>query len=164
MDNLQDIISRLDSIESLLRESSKKDAIISELHADLMRQHTDLLSDLRRPVLQALLKVATRLIEIDRGTEEVVVLDNPAFENLASQVHAATDFVTDILSEDFDVQVIFPAAGDPYERDRHQSIEILATDAPENDRTIAEVVAPGFASLASGKIIRQATVKTFKLH
>ncbi len=162
MDIDHEILSRLSAIESLLQESAKKDLIISELHGDLTRRHTDILADLRRPVMQALLKVAARLLDIKRGAEKVVVLDNPEFENLRAQVAAASDFVEDILNEDFDVKLHLPEPGTPFLRERQQSIEIITTEQEDKDKTIAEVVEPGRESLASGKLLRQAVVKTYK--
>ncbi len=163
MPQTSDIISRLEAIEAALADSTKKDAIIRQMHTDLTNRREDIIAQVRRPVMQALIKVASRIYQVDSASQAMVVLDNPEYEALRAQVKAAAEYAIEILADDFDVETISPVPGQPYDRKLHVSIEIIPTSDPQLDRTIAEIVDPGFLSRTDGSILRQATVKTYRL-
>jgi len=163
MSQTSDIISRLEAIEATLADSAKKDAIISQMHTDLAHRREDIIAQVRRPVMQAIIKVANRICQVNQASRDTVVLDNPEYESLRAQVKAASEYALEVLADDFDVETINPIPGQPYDRKLQISIEIIPTSDPRLDKTIAQVVDPGFVSRTEGNVLRQATVKTYKL-
>lgn len=157
-----DIAERLDEIRAMLLASQEKDRTIASLHAEMSEQRSDMVSRLRDTILQAVVKIDARIREVERSSREALVLDNPEFERLRAQVASLAEFVADTLEDDFQAVVIDAAEGDDYDRARHCSIEAVPTSDAALDRKIASVVAPGYISLLTGRVLRQATVKTFR--
>lgn len=157
------IASRLDRIEQMLQKSIAKDETIRNLHADMSEMRNNMIAELRNTLLQAIIKIDTRVKQLQSDNSGTIVLDNPEYDRLMQQVQYLSDFVTDILAEDFNTSAIMPLPMERFDRAKHNCIQSVRTDDATLDGKIASAVAHGYYSGQNGKILRQATVTVYKL-
>lgn len=157
------IAARLDRIEQMLQQSITKDETIQRLHDDMSRMRDNMIAELRSTLLQAIFKIDARVKQLQSDNSATIVLDSPEYDRLMQQVQYLSDFVTDILTEDFCVKAIIPQALEPFDRSKHFCIQTVNTDDATLEGKIASVVSPGYHSSQGGKILRQATVTVYKL-
>jgi molecular chaperone GrpE len=132
-DRLGALADRLDRTDAPKQTNTEGGSVLDELHAQLQEARADLHWKILRPVLLDLVKLHDQIAQaMGRSTDGGGIL---------------TEFrqdIEDILyRQGFNP---FTVEDDRFDPRRQQPVSTLPTPAPEKARTIAQRVAPGFAS------------------
>ncbi len=158
-----EILAKIDQILALVSDSVHKDELIDKMHADMMKNRKGIVEEVRTPVLNSLIKVASRLQAVkDAATKLAANSDPKAFERLSGLVDAALEFALSELDADFNVEMVLPAHLDKFDRKLHAAIETHPTAEKQLDGHIASCSEPGYRDLMSDRVINPAKVTVYK--
>lgn len=146
---IAELISRFEQVEQQLgefhRRSAYRESVIDRLH----EENQQLRSGISRMVLEPVIADLIRLHDqLDREVRRLEA-DGQDGRLLGS-------FAEDVLQilDRCGIDVFSAEPGDPFERDRHRALAVVACHDESRHNTVAQVVAAGFAERATGRIRR----------
>lgn len=154
---VSELAGRLDKVDRQLaefhRRSAHRESVIDRLHEENQR----LLGGIGRIILEP---VVTDLISLyDQLDREVRRLD-PGGQDRRLLWSFAED-VAQILDR-CGMERFSAEPGDPFQRDRHRPLGVVACDDESRHNTVAEVAAVGFYERDTGRIRRQVQARVYQ--
>lgn len=146
---LGDLAARCGRIEEQLaefhRRSAHREAVIDQLHAENQRLGSGLGRVILEPVVTDLIRLYDQLAAEARRLE--------ADGQDQRLVWSFADDVAQILDR-CGIDLFSAEPGDPFERERHRALAVVACGDETLHNTVAEVVAAGFAERETGRVRR----------
>ncbi|MFD7657218.1 nucleotide exchange factor GrpE [Actinosynnema sp. NPDC059797] len=129
-----------------------RERVIDHLHAEVERLRLGAQGLLLRPVVADLQNLRREMLHQARTLPEGLRPDQTAalLESFALSVEQTLERCGTVP--------IRPRAGDPFDARRHRAVKALAAAGPEEDTTIAEVLADGYLDTATGRVTEPARV------
>jgi molecular chaperone GrpE (heat shock protein) len=157
------IAANMIEILSLIKISNRKDKIIDNLHKELMQYIDDLKEFLVVPLLKTIVR------EYDRANKQYRFYleksqtepQSELFNKLLSEFEIISFSLLNMLS-DYDIEPFLFNAGEARDSKLQKIIEVIETEDPEQDGTVAVCVACGFRNIDTARLFRQAEVKIYK--
>jgi len=144
-----ELAGRLDKVEAQLaefhRRSAHRESVIDRLHEENQRLRGGFGRIVLEPVVTDLIRLYDQLVREVRRLE--------ADGQDARLLGSFAEDVTEILDR-CGIEVFSAEPGDPFERERHRPLAMVACDDESRHNTVAEVVAVGFLERDSGRIRR----------
>jgi molecular chaperone GrpE len=144
-----ELAGRLEKVEAQLaefhRRSAHRESVIDRLHEENQRLHGGIGRIILEPVVTDLIRLYDQL---DREVRRLAA-DGQDTRLLWS----FTEDIVQILDR-CGIEVFSASPGDPFERDRHRPLAVVACDDESQHNTVAEVVAVGFLERDTGRIRR----------
>ena len=136
--------------------AAARELVIDRLHEDNQRLRAGERQSLLRPVLVDLQRLRNDLLKqaADLPTGMPTAAVAALLESFAVSVAQAL--------ERCGVEVVRPAGGDAFDLRRHRASYTVEADAPEQDATVAEVVADGYVDAVEGRVLLPATVRVYR--
>ena len=144
-----ELAGRLDKVEAQLaefhRRSAHRESVIDRLHEDNQRLRGGFARIILEPVVADLIRLHDQLVREVRRLE--------AAGQDARLLWSFAEDVAQILDR-CGIDIFSAEPGDPFDRDRHRALAVVACDDESRHNTVAEVVAVGFLERDSGRIRR----------
>jgi molecular chaperone GrpE len=144
-----DLAGRLDGITVQLaefhRRSAHRETVIDRLHEENQRLRDGIGRIILDPVVTDLIRLHDQLVLEVRRLE--------ADGQDPQLLWSFAEDVTQIL-ERCGIEVFSAEPGDPFERDRHRPLAVVACADAERHNTVAEMVAVGFSERDTGRVRR----------
>ncbi len=154
---LAGLAERLDRVEGQLaefhRRAAHRESVIDRLHEENQRLYGGIGRTILEPVVADLIRLYDQL---DR---EVRRLD-PDEQN-ARLFRSFADDVAQILDR-CGIELFSAEPGDPFEREKHRPLGVVACDDESRHNTVAEVAAVGFAERDTGRIKRRVQARFYQ--
>jgi molecular chaperone GrpE len=154
---LSDLATRCGQIEGQLAEfhqrSAHRETVIDRLHAENQRLGSGLGRIILEPVVTDLIRLHDQLTAEARRLEE-----GGQDQRL---IWSFADDVAQILDR-CGIDMFSAEPGDPFDRERHRALAVVACEDDAQDNTVAEVVATGFAERETGRVRRAAQTRVHK--
>jgi molecular chaperone GrpE len=144
-----ELAGRLDKVEAQLaefhRRSAHRESVIDRLHEENQRLRGGLWRIVLEPVVADLIRLYDQL---DREVRRL--------EADGQDPRLLRSFAEDVVQilDRCGIEAFSAEPGDPFERDRHRPLAVVACDDESLHNTVAEVVAVGFLERATGRIRR----------
>jgi molecular chaperone GrpE len=146
---LGDLATRCGRIEEQLaefhRRSAHREAVIDRLHAENQRLGGGLGRTILEPVVTDLIRLHDELAAEARRLQA-----DGQDERL---IWSFADDVAQILDR-CGIDMFSAEPGDPFDRERHRALAVVACGDEARHNTVAEVVAAGFAERETGRVRR----------
>lgn len=144
-----DLAGRLDRVTEQLadfhRRSAHRESVIDHLHAE----NRQLQSGMNRAILDPVVSDLIRLYDqLDREVRRLKAAGEDG-----RLLWSFADDVAMILDR-CGIEAYSADEGDPFDRDRHRPVGVVASPEESRNNTVAEVTAVGFADRASGRVRR----------
>ena len=155
--NVSDILSQI-------KVSNRKDEIIDHLHKELMQYKAGLQAAIIAPLLKAVVREYDRVSKQYRFYLEKSQAEpqSELFKKLLSEFEMISFSLLNLLN-DYDIEPFVFKAGDTRDSKLQKIVELIETEDPEQDGTVADCVACGFRNIDTARLFRQAEVKIYKL-
>jgi len=158
------IAANVTEILSLVKDSDRKDEIIDNLHKELQQYKNGLQEAIIAPLLKAIVREYDRVSKqyrfyLDKSQEES---QSELFGKLLSEFEMLSFSLLNLLG-DYDIEPLDFNAGDAYDSKLQKIVEVIETEDPQQDRTVAECIACGFRNIGTARLLRQAEIKIYKL-
>jgi molecular chaperone GrpE (heat shock protein) len=136
--------------------AAAREQVIDRLHTENERLRAGEARLYLRPMLTELLGLRNELLrEAANLPEDLTSVEvGELLRSYASSAEHALDLVG--------VTVIRPAVGDALDPARHRASGTVAADAPEQDATVAKVLADGYVDIALDRALAPASVLVFR--
>lgn len=158
-----ELLAKIDQILHAVNDTLRKDETISQMHGELMRSRAGIVSEVRTPVLNSMLKLTSRLAAVAAAATKLADSGAPdAFTRLRGMVDAAFEFAQSELEADFNVQTIIPEPLVPFDRKQHTAIDTHPAMDESLDSTIAMCQEPGYRDMVADRMIHPAKVIVYK--
>jgi molecular chaperone GrpE len=146
---LAELVERLDRVEGQLaefhRRAAHRESVIDRLHEENQRLHGGIGRTILEPVVTDLIRLYDQL---DREVRRLEA------EGQDAQLwRSFADDVAQILDR-CGIELSPGKAGDPFDRDRHRPVGVVACDDESRHNTVAEVAAVGFYERDTGRMRR----------
>jgi molecular chaperone GrpE (heat shock protein) len=144
-----ELAGRLDKIEAQLaefhRRAAHRESVIDQLHLENQQLRVGFGRIILDPVVTDLIRLYDQLVR------EVRRLETDGQD--ARLLWSFAEDVAQILDR-CGIEIFSAEPGDPFERDRHRALAVVACDDEVRHNTVAEVVAVGFLERDTGRIRR----------
>lgn len=159
-----ELLSRLEKMESIIRESVHKDKIIRELHEDLQQKNRNFYAELTRPVIKSIIRIYSFVVGTLKAANQKEGEDpEVTFKRLRQAVESNCLMIEDLLNDEFNIIMFTPEKGDVYLPKEHTAILSIDTEDPELAGTIQECRQAGFKEFETGRIVKSAVVTVYKM-
>ena len=142
----------------------RKDAIITNLHDELVKHRKGFKQDIMLPLVKSVIDFTDRLAALEKiyrnKFAEIENLPDAAGE-LLQEIGYTRESVIDVLAL-FDYVEVIPECGTAFSAKEHKCIGTRPAESEEQVNTIAEVLKTGITNDNSGQIIRYPEVVIFK--
>ncbi len=146
---IAELIRRFGNVEKQLgdfhQRSAHRELVIDRLHEDNQQLRSGISRMVLEPVIADLIRLHDQL---DREVRR--------FEADGQDGRLLRSFAEDVLQilDRCGIDVFSAELGDPFERDRHRALAVVACHEESRHNTVAEVVAAGFVERDTGRIRR----------
>lgn len=155
---------KLDKLIDLSADNARKDELIKTLHAEVQRLSADMLSNMSKPYLNAVIRIYTHLADVvGKARRDFFESGSADAEIMGNRLDSTLLMVQDLLEDEFDTVPFSPNAGDAYEPRLHYAVQSLPTSDSQIGGTISCCRQCGFRHTADGKILKQAVVIVYRL-
>jgi molecular chaperone GrpE len=154
---LRALAERLAGVEGQLaefhRRSAHRETIIDQLHEENQQLRTGISKAILDPVVADLIRLHD---QIEREARRLTAAGQDG--------RFLSSFADDIamLLDRCGIETYSAAAGDPFDRDRHRPLAVVACADESRHNTVAEVVTAGFAERETGRIRRPVQARFFQ--
>jgi len=160
---IKEITASVAEILTQIKVSTRKDEIIDNLHKELMQHKNNLQEAIIAPLLKAIVR------EYDRANKQYRFYleksqaepQSELFGKLLSEFEMISFSLLNLLS-DYDIEPFVFDAGVARDSKLQKIVEIIETEDPEKDGTVADCVTCGFRNINTTRLFRQAEVKIYK--
>jgi len=153
--------SRLQAVEEQTaefnRRSAHREAVIDRLHEENQQLRRGLGRTVLEPVVVDLLRFYDTLCR-----EAARLHREEAGDRTARLVQSLVDDVELVLDR-CGLEIFTAAPGEPFEVGRHVAAEVVHTDRPDSDNTVAEVLAVGVQERDTGRVRRPLRARFYRL-
>lgn len=152
-----ELAGRLDRVEVQLaefnRRAAHREAVIDRLHEENQRLRDGFGRIVLEPVVTDLIRLHDQL---DREVRRVQAdgQDPRLLRSFAEDVAQILDRCG--------IEIFSAEPGDPFERDRHRPLAVVACDDESRHNTVAEVAAAGFLERYTGRVRRPVQVRVHR--
>jgi len=154
---LGELAGRLGRVEEQLaefhRRSAHRELVIDRLHEENQQLRGGIARIILEPVVADLIRLDDQL------TREVRRLESDGQD--PRLLWSFAEDVRQILDR-CGIDVFSAEPGDPFDRDRHRPLAVVACQDESRHNTVAEVVAAGFAERATGRVRRPVQARFYQ--
>jgi molecular chaperone GrpE (heat shock protein) len=154
---LGELAGRLGRMEEQLaefhRRSAHREAVIDRLHEENQQLRGGIARIILEPVVADLIRLDDQL------TREVRRLESDGQD--PRLLWSFAEDVRQILDR-CGIDVFSAEPGDPFDRDRHRPLAVVACQDESRHNTVAEVVAAGFAERGTGRVRRPVQARFYQ--
>ncbi len=161
----RELCQKADDMRDKDAQLQEKDELFQKVYEDLKKHQ----SGLDRIILQPFLKSAIKWYERVQELRAFYEAQTPAYGNarnvycdLLREFRNLGEYILDTL-ENYDIEIIHPEVGSPFDRTSAEAMETVATDDESLAGTVQKCITAGFR-YSDGKIIQYAKVAVYKHH
>ena len=158
------VAANVTKIHSQIQDFAYKDKIINDLHKELQQYKNGLKESFNKPLLKEIAH------EYDRANKQYRFYLEKSQEESQSELFNKLLYEFDILSiallnllSNNDIEPYNFNIGDTHDIELQKIVEVIETEDPQKDGTVAECVVCGFRNIETSRIFRKSEVKIFKL-
>ena len=158
---LEELKAQVAKLAEAVDNAAYQERMVKELHLELQQYKKGFLEDLTKGYLADIIQVYERVADTnshlnpDDETVDVKALKRLLENNML--------FISDLLEDQYSIECFTPQPGDDYKPKEQKALKTEATDDPAKANTVAACIACGFRNYETGRIIRQAKIKVYKL-
>jgi len=148
-DMLKELAGRFDRVEGQLaefhRRSAHRESVIDHLHEENQQLRGGISKAILNPVIADLIRLHDQIsVEVRR------------LKAAGEDERLLWSFADDIamILDRCGIELYSAEPGDPFDRDRHRPLEVVACPDESRHNTVAEVTAAGFADRETGRVRR----------
>lgn len=157
----------LAGIETTLKDSQHKDALIRDLHKEMESLKNDFYASLRRPLIKSIIAIHRRMDERQKYMEKSVDAEDADYKALLDETVRNMDFdctsVLDTLEDEYDLIYFEPIVGDVYNPKEENAVKVEETDNPALGGTVKDVVYGGFREASTGRVWQKANIVVYRI-
>jgi len=160
---METIAANVAEVLSLVKVSNRKDEIIDSFQEELVQYRNGLKDVFLTPLLKAI------VFEYDRVSKQYCFYleksrtepQTELFGKLLSEFNTLSTALL-ILLKNYNIEPFDFNVGDALDFKSQKIIEVVETEDPQKDETVAEYITCGFRNVEMARIFRQAEVKIYK--
>lgn len=157
----------LAGMETALKDSQHKDALIRDLHKEMESLKNDFYASLRRPLIKSIIAIHRRMDERQKYMEKSVDAEGADYKALLDEAVKNMDFdctsVLDTLEDEYDLIYFEPTVGDAYNPKEENAVKVEETDNPALGGTVKDVVYGGFREASTGRVWQKANIVVYRI-
>jgi molecular chaperone GrpE (heat shock protein) len=160
---IESIAANVAKILSQVQDFTYKDKINNDLHKELQEYRQGLKESFYAPLLKAVVREYDRVKKqycfyLEKSQSES---ESQLFNKLLSEFEILSFALLNLLT-DFDIEQFDFNTGDTHDIKLQKIVEVIETDDPQKDGTVAECLVCGFRNIETARLFRQAEVKIYK--
>lgn len=158
---LEELKAQVAKLAEAVDNAAYQERMVKELHHELQQYKKGFLEDLTKGYLADIIQVYERVADTNNHLNpDDQAVDVKALKRLLENNML---FISDLLEDQYSIECFTPQPGDDYKPKEQKALKTEATDDPAKANKVAACIACGFRNYETGRVIRQAKIKVYKL-